>query len=52
MNEIDRLRTALMDIATCSIPDVPTGCTVGMEQYGSWVMKKARETLWGDEFKT
>ncbi len=36
---------ALLDIATCSLPNVPRGATVSMEQFGPFAMKRARDTL-------
>lgn len=35
----------LVRIAYCQIPDVPTGCTVGMEQFGPFAMKEARDFI-------
>jgi len=36
---------ALLDIATCNIPNVPAGVTVSMAQYGPFARERASKAL-------
>ncbi len=44
-NLLEASTKALLDIATCNVPDVPRGATVSMKQFGPFAMKRARDVL-------
>lgn len=45
--EVERLREALGDIQFCRLPGIPDGCTVTMDQVGTFATQRARTALGG-----